>query len=248
MLPNNFSDYIVYVDESGDHSLASINQQFPLFALVFCIFRVERYIRDIVPAAQQVKFEFFGHDQIILHEIDIRGHNPPFGLLQHEGIRERFLGRLSDLVEHAEMTVIAAVIDKQRMVDAHAGADDPYNLALRSCMERLQMLLHDAGASEQTTQIVFESRGASEDRRLRTTFGEVRQGSNAVGVMPNLRYQFVSKRANSTGLQFADLIARPIALHTLRPGQRNRAYDVIAPKLWRDANGNVDGYGLKVFP
>ena len=33
----NFSDYIVYVDESGDHNLVSIDRNFPVFALSFCI-------------------------------------------------------------------------------------------------------------------------------------------------------------------------------------------------------------------
>lgn len=28
-----FSDYVVYVDESGDHSLASIDRDFPVFVL-----------------------------------------------------------------------------------------------------------------------------------------------------------------------------------------------------------------------
>ena len=31
------SDYIVYVDESGDHSLTSINPRYPLFVLSFCV-------------------------------------------------------------------------------------------------------------------------------------------------------------------------------------------------------------------
>jgi hypothetical protein len=31
------SDYIIYVDESGDHSLTSIDPQFPVFTLAFCI-------------------------------------------------------------------------------------------------------------------------------------------------------------------------------------------------------------------
>jgi len=33
-----FSDYIVYVDESGDHNLERINPEYPLFVLAFCIF------------------------------------------------------------------------------------------------------------------------------------------------------------------------------------------------------------------
>ena len=63
MYPEVFGDYIIYVDESGDHSLVSIDQRFPLFALVFCVFRIERYVQDIVPVAQRLKFDFFGRDQ-----------------------------------------------------------------------------------------------------------------------------------------------------------------------------------------
>ena len=33
-----FSKYIVYVDESGDHSLQSIDDNYPLFVLAFCNF------------------------------------------------------------------------------------------------------------------------------------------------------------------------------------------------------------------
>jgi hypothetical protein len=34
-----YSDFVVYVDESGDHSLRSINPRYPLFVLSFCVFR-----------------------------------------------------------------------------------------------------------------------------------------------------------------------------------------------------------------
>ena len=248
MHPDRFSDYIVYVDESGDHSLTSFNQEFPVFVLVFCIFRVDQYVRNIVPATQQLKFEFFGHDQVVLHESEIRRRRQQFALLRDEELRERFLGRLSNLVEQAEMVVIAAVIDKRRMANEGANANSPYDLALRSCMKRTQMFLQDAGASRQTTQIVFESRGKSEDEKLSATFEEVRGGSGGIAAMPNLRYQFVSKKANSTGLQLADLIARPIAMNTIRPDQRNRAYEVVEPKLWRNVDGTTDDYGLKMLP
>ena len=33
-----FSDFMVYVDESGDHSLTSIDKSYPIFALAFCVF------------------------------------------------------------------------------------------------------------------------------------------------------------------------------------------------------------------
>ena len=42
---------------------------------------------------------------------------------------------------------------------------------------------------------------------------------------------FVKKAANSSGLQLADLTARPIALNMLRPTQQNRAFKIIQTKL-----------------
>lgn len=67
-----FSDYIVYVDESGDHSLESIDQEYPVFVLSFCIFRKEVYGGAMTSAVRKLKFATFGHDMVILHEIDIR--------------------------------------------------------------------------------------------------------------------------------------------------------------------------------
>nr|WP_206517617.1 DUF3800 domain-containing protein [Sphingobium algorifonticola] len=59
---------------------------------------------------------------------------------------------------------------------------------------------------------------------------------------------FTDKKANSGGLQLADLIARPIGIKRLRPEQVNRAYDIITTKFHRSANGRFDGIGLKCFP
>lgn len=33
-----FGDFIVYVDESGDHGLARMDPDYPVFVLAFCIF------------------------------------------------------------------------------------------------------------------------------------------------------------------------------------------------------------------
>ena len=35
------SDYLVFVDESGDHSLTSIDDAYPLLVLCFCIIKNE---------------------------------------------------------------------------------------------------------------------------------------------------------------------------------------------------------------
>ena len=45
-----FSNYIVYVDESGDPNLEKINPHFPVFVLSFCVFEKESYAKKVIPA------------------------------------------------------------------------------------------------------------------------------------------------------------------------------------------------------
>lgn len=67
------------------------------------------------------------------------------------------------------------------------------------------------------------------------------------GLVP-LDILMADKKSISTGLQLADLVARPIGLRVLRPDQPNRAFDALEPKLRRGTGGRVRGFGLKVFP
>jgi len=68
----DFSDYIAFVDESGDHGMASIDPSYPIFSLAFCLFAKEEYAAGVVPAVLRFKYRHFGHDQVILHEHEIR--------------------------------------------------------------------------------------------------------------------------------------------------------------------------------
>lgn len=67
-----FGSYIVYVDESGDHGLASVDAQYPVFVLSFCVFHKGHYTEKVVTAIERFKFRHFGHDSIVLHEHEIR--------------------------------------------------------------------------------------------------------------------------------------------------------------------------------
>jgi hypothetical protein len=63
-MQSQFSDYIVYVDESGDHSLDVVYEEHPVFVLAFCIFKKHDYAQLVAPAICSLKFEFWGHDSI----------------------------------------------------------------------------------------------------------------------------------------------------------------------------------------
>lgn len=95
---------------------------------------------------------------------------------------------------------------------------------------------------------MFERRGRREDKELELVFRRICDGANHWGVDLPFRIRFADKRANSGGLQIADLVARPIGLRILRENQPNRAWDILEPKIRRGPHGSIWGWGLKEFP
>jgi hypothetical protein len=243
-----FSDYIVYADESGDHSLTSIDPQHPVFVLAMCLIHKPTYMDKVVPAFLKLKFEFWGHDSVVLHSHEIRKEHGNFNILRKAETRTAFLDRLGGVIGAAEFTIIAASIDKVRHRAKYTEPADPYGIALTFCMERLQRQLIDLGQDKRKTFIQVEGRGKAEDAQLELQFRRICDGQNAVGTMPNLDVRFMDKKHNSTGLQLADLVAHPIGRHVIAPNQPNRAHDILVPKFRKGPGGQMMGYGLKVFP
>lgn len=233
-----FSDYIVYVDESGDHSLTSIDADFPAFSLSFCVVKKSAYLTAVVPAVQALKFKYWGHDCVVLHEHEIRKSKGDFTfLLTDRTLREQFYEDLNQVMVDAPITIIASVIDKVKLTAKYTQPRNPYELAVHFCLERLLMFLLDKGETGKRVHVVFECRGASEDAELELTFRRIVGGASNWGWVTRdfsvmeFEPKFAKKSVNSTGLQLADLTARPIAIKTLRPTQPNRAFDVILTKM-----------------
>jgi hypothetical protein len=245
--PSPFSDYIVFVDESGDHSLEVINADYPMFVLAFCILPRAAYVEQITPAVRTLKFELFGHDLVILHEHDIRKKSGPFAQLGKER-REMLIERLTDIIDAAPMTLVAVVIDKVKHKARYTAPEHPYHLALKYGLERVHHFMHLKGQGGRVTAVVCEARGAKEDKEIELAFRRVCDGDNRSKQPYPLTIVVADKKTNSEGLQLADLVARPVGLHVLRPNQPNRAWDVLQTKLFKGAHGVVQGNGLKVFP
>lgn len=244
----NLSDYIVYVDESGDHGLAQIDPQYPVFVLAFCIFKKTDYVSSVVPSVQSLKIRWWGHDAAVLHTIDIKRSKGDFAFLFNQDVRQDFLEELNQVIGQAPFTLITAIIDKTKLKAKYATPSNPYDIALTFCMERTYAFLRDRAQHERRTTILMEERGKNEDRDLELAFRRVCDGGNRWGEMPFLEPRFLSKKANSSGLQIADLVATPIGRHFLAPKRQNRAYDVVAPKLRQSPSGLVEGWGQKAFP
>ena len=243
-----YSDYIVYVDESGDHGLISIDPAYPVFVLAACIFHKSTYAAQIVPNLQRFKFDYFGHDIVILHESDIRKQRKPFTFLQNQQKRTQFMDDINGVIQASDFTIVASVINKQTLSRTYQSPDNPYDIALTFCIERTYAFLKDQNQHGKKTHIIVENRGKKEDQELELTFRRICDGANNWGFLSNFDIIFADKRSNSTGLQLADLVARPIGRRILNPQQPNRAYDILEPKLRRSPQGRTAGWGLKLFP
>jgi hypothetical protein len=241
------SEYIVYVDESGDHSLITIDPDYPVFVLSFCIFKKLDYAFRIAPAVRLLKFSTFGHDMVILHESDIRRRKGAFSHLLKPA-RDKFLNKLTGIMSESEFHLIATVIDKRKLNPSQRQQDNPYHIALRLGLQNLNRLLDHLGQTQSLTYVVCESRGKREDSELGLEFRRIRDDDFAYNRDIQFDLVMADKRTNSEGLQIADLTARPLGLKVLRPNQANRAMDTIESKMARIV-GHVDkSIGLTVFP
>jgi hypothetical protein len=243
-----FSDYIVFVDESGDHGMTGIDQTYPIFVLAFCVFRKLDYIKVVCPSVQQFKFKHWGHDAVVLHEHDIRKPKGAYAFLQNPNRRNEFVADLSALMEATPFTVIAAVIRKADLGQQYHAPENPYSIAMEFGLERLFKYLEGLGQADKLTHVVVERRGKREDAELELEFRRVCDGANFHNKHLPFEIVMASKESNATGMQLADLVARPIGIKSLRPQQVNRAYDILEKKFRRSPYGQVQGWGLKSFP
>ena len=226
-----YSDYIIYADESGDPNTVSVDANYPVFVLNFCVFRKDHYAGSVLPAVTAFKFKHFGHDEVVLHENEIRLQRRPFTLLRDGQTQAHFMAGLDRLIKGADFTIIAAVFDKRQLADRRFPMTDLYELAFDACTERLNSFLESVGQQQRMAHIIIESRGTKEDRQLEMAFRRVQNGKHSSSkAMPGLDIRFADKRTNSAGLQIADLTGRPIGRHFITPKQSNRAWDAIEPQ------------------
>jgi hypothetical protein len=244
----DYSNFTIYVDESGDHSLESINPEYPLFVLAFCLAAKADYRAQIAPEMAGFKHHWFGHEAVVLHAHEIRKEKGDFKFLFDRKVRERFLDDLTALMDRLSYTLIVSAIDKVRLNHQYAEPDNPYSIAMQFCLERAFFYLREQGEVEKLTHVLVESRGRKEDADLELVFRRICDGANAFGHRLPFEVVFVDKKQNLAGLQLADLVCHPIGRHLLKPGQKNRAYEVVEKKFRRSGGGRLEGYGLKTFP
>jgi hypothetical protein len=93
------------------------------------------------------------------------------------------------------------------------------------------MFLEEKGQRATLTHLVVEARGKKEDAELELEFRRI-MDQKPKG-LANFDIKFADKRANSAGLQIADLVAHPIGRNYINPQQKNRSFEILEKKFHR---------------
>ncbi len=258
--------YRMYVDEVGNPDLQSCyDPRHRHLSLTGVIMELGHVDLVVFPALEGIKKQYFGShpdEPVIFHRKELMNARPPFDCLADAATRARFDTELLALLAQLEYVVITVVIDKQAHVDQYqVWRYDPYHYCMKVLLERYIMWLKDKGAQG---DVMAESRGGKEDRRLKdsflrlTTEGTEHIDATAFGRWLSSRQLKVKPKANNiAGLQLADLIAHPSwrAIEAIRNGLPlpsnfggRIARLVLDHKYRRSPDGQVEGWGIKWLP
>jgi hypothetical protein len=240
---------VMYLDESGDHSLTIIDPEYPLFVLGGVIVDLDYAESELEERLRRFKLDLFGHDNLILHTADIARNKNGFEALVDRDFRQRFYDELNSLMKELRFTAVACCIKKEMHLSKYGmQAVDPYLLSLDVLVERF---CFEIGGLEGSGKIVAEKRDPTLDRQLDLAWLNLKiRGTGFIRAVDidkrivSLTLQ--SKKTNSAGLQLADLIVSPVGRYVL--GKTPKEDWNIIQEKFRVFRGTYVGAGLVVLP
>lgn len=236
--------HIAFIDESGDHGLANIDPESPVFVLTAAVYPLDQYLGHEIPTMSRLKIARWGHEGVVLHSYDIRKKRGPFAFCQFADQRVQFQNDLSAFFGVSRCTLIAAAINKGVLNGQYVTPDNPYFLSVKFVLERLHMM---CGARE-PIQVVFESRGDAEDALVLEWSTRICHGENFKAERFNMNIAFALKKHNVTGLQVADLACFPISHYVRDHATERPDWLAVRPRMRVRWGGGMIGAGLKIFP
>lgn len=240
---------VLFLDESGDHSLSKIDPQYPMFVLAGCVFEMGYYEDVVVPEINSFKNDLLGNDKIILHTEDIAHNKNGFERVMEEEFRNNFYQKINAVLSKLEYKILACAIKKDEHFKKYGlAAIDPYMLSMDCIVERFVFELEEIN---QSGIIIAESRNSILDNELELAFLNLKvRGTSYVSASRVKKavsqLSIKDKKENIAGLQIADLIASPIGRSIL--AKRNKIDYTMIEGKYRNKDGKYMGYGLVVLP
>jgi len=240
---------IMFLDESGDHSLDKIDTSYPMFVLAGCIFDFDYYSTVAEPKINELKIKYFGKTDLILRSYDIRKQKGSFSSLVDKKKREEFYNDLDALMKSLDFKIIAAAINKTILKNQYHDPGNPYDLCFQFILERSVMFL---GRTMEKMIFRIESRESHNDKKLAEVYEKFRLSGGQFFKKEEVQSKFVDlsfnqKSQNIVGHQIADLVAYPIGVSVLDGKRENKAFEIVKEKF-HCKNGTYNNCGLKIFP
>lgn len=242
--------YSLFIDECGDHNLATYDRNFPIFTLCG-ILVPSKQLNSLKAAIDNLKLEFWGTNDVILHSRDIRKCEKQFQILFDNEIKQRFYSCVNKVLSQRGIYIIVCCsVLKENCIKKHGIDADIYGTALKYVLQRSIFCVDDLNDAGGKINITVERRGKREDMALLKYYNGLRTtGMHYVSperlTKHTGRFEFSDKKENVFGLQIADLIAYPISRYVIDPQKDNPAFAVIAPNIY-SSNGKL--LGLKIYP
>jgi len=258
--------YRMYIDEVGNSDLnASKDPNHRFLSLTGVILDLGYVETTVFPDLEDLKRRYFSShpdDPVVLHRKELVNKKPPFDSLNDPVIETRFNQDLLAILSRLQYRVITAVIDKlEHQQRYETWRFDPYHYCLTVLVERYVLWLKETG---QTGDVMAESRGGKEDRRLKASFERVfGKGSDFIkpevfeAHLTSRQLKVKPKSNNIAGLQLADLIAHP-SFRAFQARRNNQALPdnfggqiaqiLENEKLHRSSQGKIEGWGRKWLP
>jgi len=246
----------VFLDECGSHSLQA-QESLKVFCLTAVIIRDSRYANvDAQWKGMKARYLLPDGPDTIVHEPDVRHEQGAF----REPRRAEKLTAMTSTIASLDFTALAVVVHREDYAhDVGIGPLDIslpahiYLMALDFIMERIVIAL-DGELNGAVAHVIAESRGPREDALLQYEFARLHlDGTSYIApgwfrqsLLPGISFQ--GKEVNNTGLQLADLLARPIAEKVSNKRRKPYMWAEARDKLCQGRETKNSILGLKIMP
>ncbi len=247
---NNNDFFYLFIDESGDHGLINIDNNFPIFVLCGVLisnFSYNKLTDEII----KLKNKLWSNKKVIFHSRDIRKCDKEFQILLDLQIKSDFYNCINNIIKNNNYNIIASIIEKNKFIKNYGKlSDNVYQIALSFVIERAIFYLDDNLQEDIQLKIIIEKRGKKEDNILKDYLNKLFQrGTGYIDKdrikKHKIEVEFIDKKDNNIGLQLSDLLAYPIARYIIDKERANPAFDILYNKIYKKGDKLL---GLKTFP
>lgn len=244
----------VFLDECGGPTLTS-PEIYRAFVLAAVIIRDQDY-EAIDRRWKAWKLTNFGSADHFIHEPEVRNKT---GFFNQQP--ESMFSSLSAEIASLDFAAVVCVLHRPEYIARYGlqALDNslpahPYLMALDFVMERVVMVLDSQFNGSIQAVVRAESRGPLEDALLEYEFARLHlDGTSYIAgawfrqqLQPGVRFE--SKDTNSTGLQLADLLARPCGDKVLDPASTPERWPEFRSKLCPGRETKHSILGIKIVP